>query len=130
MYKLIIGNVRITVSEDSIERDQAADAARKAISAAAQQGKALSHIEVYPGDDGPEVNVTEKTGYRAARKSIKQSLLDGILYAAREKLYPTGNFVNKDLWYDIDTGQEWRGEMGDEARKEIMTQLEVWLKTV
>ena len=44
MYKLIIGNVRVTVDNDSIKREQAAAYAKQAIAAAGQQGKLLSHV--------------------------------------------------------------------------------------
>ena len=52
MYKLIIGNVRVSV-DDSIGREEAATIARQQVAIAAQQGKLLSHVEINPGDDGP-----------------------------------------------------------------------------
>ncbi|MGI6092513.1 MAG: hypothetical protein ACOYD5_05970, partial [Negativicutes bacterium] len=66
MYKLIIGNVRVTVSDDSITREQAAAAARQAINTANQHGKLLSLIEISADDTGIQVTTTEKTGCRAA----------------------------------------------------------------
>ena len=60
MYKLIIGNVRITVSDDTIGREQAATAARQTISIAQSQGKNISHIAITAGEDGLEVKSTEK----------------------------------------------------------------------
>ncbi|SDE83626.1 hypothetical protein [Sporomusa acidovorans] len=127
MYKLIIGNVRVTVDDDSIKRDQAAAYAKQAISAAGLQGKLLSHVGLSTGPDGIEVSTTEKAGCRMIRKNIKQSMLDGILDAAKEKLYPTGTFSEKDSWFDNQTGQEWRGEECELARKEVLKKLEEWI---
>lgn len=131
MYKLIIGNVRITVTGDKIPREQAIESAKQAISTANKQGKLLSHIEI--SDDGGEdlaIHITEKTGYKASRKTIKQSMLDGISSAVKEKLYPTGAFAVKDLWFDTDTAQEWRGETVNVTRDEIFEQFQNWLKTL
>lgn len=130
MYKMIIGNVRITVIGDGINRDQAASMARQAIASASHQGKLLSHIEITAGEYGPETKTTEKIGHKVIRKTIKQSMLDGIHAAVREKLFPNDNFTNKDAWFDGDTGQEWHGEMVDEARNEIIQKLESWIKTI
>jgi hypothetical protein len=130
MYKLIIGNIRITVSDDNISHEQATAAARQSISAAQAQGKVLSHIEISKGESGLDVTPTEKIGHRASRKTIKQSLLDGMHAAIQEKLFPTGTFSNKDLWYDGDTGQEWGGEAVQVAREEVLEEFEKWMKTV
>jgi len=130
MYKLIIGKVRVTVTDDGISRDQSTAAARQAILTANQQGKLLSHIEISGGGDtGIEVKTTEKTGCRIARKTIKQSMLDGMHAAIKEKLYPTGAFTNKDVWFDSDTGQEWRGTEVDSARSELLAKFEEWMKS-
>lgn len=107
MYKLIIGNIRITVSDDKISREQAAAAARQSILTAQSQGKIISHIAINAGETGLEVKHTEKIGHRVTRKTIKHSMLDGMHYAINEKLYPSGNYSNKDSWFDSDTGQEW-----------------------
>ena len=128
MYKLIIGNVRITVSEDDISRDQAAAAAREAIASAAKQGKVISHVEVSAGPSGLDVKTTEKAGNRTVRKTIKQSMLDSIIVAAREKLYPTSAYANKDVWFDSDTGQEWHGENINETKEEVLKALAQWAK--
>ncbi|CQR72582.1 hypothetical protein SOV_15470 [Sporomusa ovata DSM 2662] len=129
MYKLIIGNVRVTVDDDSIKREQAAAYAKQAISAAGQQGKLLSHVGLSAGPDGIEVATTEKAGCRMIRKSIKQSMLDGILDAAQEKMYPSGTFSQKDSWFDSQTGQEWRGTEVEDARTEVLAKLEEWIKS-
>ncbi|HEY3425081.1 MAG TPA: hypothetical protein VGL27_09815, partial [Negativicutes bacterium] len=121
MYKLIIGSVRITVSDDSIGREQAANAARKAIAAATQQKKLLSHIEILAGTEGIEVQTTEKSGARMARKTIKQSMLDGMQTAIQEKLVPTSAFSNTNVWFDNDTGQEWHGSEVNTTRSEILS---------
>lgn len=130
MYKLIIGNVRITVSDDSITREQAADAARQAINTAHQHGKMLSHVEISADDTGIQVSTTEKAGCRSTRKTLKQSMLDDMCSTIKEKLYPTDTFSNKDVWFDSDTGQEWRGAEVDNVKSELIAQFEEWMKTV
>lgn len=129
MYKLIIGNVRVTVNDDNIKREQAIAYGKQAIAAANQQGKLLSHVELSAGPDGIEVACTEKAGCRMIRKTITQSLLDGILDAAKEKFYPSGTFSQKDTWFDSETGQEWRGVEVETARKEVLAKLEEWIKS-
>lgn len=130
MYKLIIGNVRVSVLDDGISRTDAAAAAKKAIAAASRQGKLLSLVEVSAGSDGLAVKSTEKVGSRSARKTIKQSMLDGAYSAIREKFNPSGTFTQKDVWYDSDTGQEWTGEAVQVAREELLLQFENWKKTI
>lgn len=130
MYKLIIGNVRITVSDDTIGREAAATAARQAISIAQSQGKSISHIEISAGEEGLQLKQTEREGNRSSRKTIKHSMLDGMHYVIKEKLYPSGNFSNKDVWYDGDTGQEWHGSEVDTTRDELMAKFEEWKKTI
>jgi hypothetical protein len=130
MYKLIIGNVRITVLGDDISREDAAAIARQTVASASRQGKLLSHIEISSGENGLETTVTEKAGHKVLKKTIKQSMLDAICAAAREKLYPSSAFANKDSWFDGDTGQEWYGESVDLTREEILAKLEEWIKTV
>lgn len=131
MYKLIIGNVRVTVADDKIPHEQAIQAAKKAIQEAAQRETLLSLIEIEASDDGLVVEVTEKGPLRGAKKSLKQSMFDGVRAAAQEKLFPNETFetfYGKDIWYDSDTGQEWRGTEVDTTRAEIMAELESWLK--
>ena len=130
MYKLIIGNIRITVSDDKISREQAAAAARQSILAAQNQGKIISHIAINVGETGLEVKHTEKIGHRVTRKTIKHSMLDGMHYAINEKLYPSGNYSNKDSWFDSDTGQEWRGSEVDNTRDDLVAKFEAWMKTI
>jgi len=130
MYKLIIGNVRITVSDDTISREQAATAARQAISLAQNQGKLISHIAISAGETGLEVKHIEKIGHRVTRKTIKQSMLDGMHHAINEKLYPSGNYSNIDSWFDSDTGQEWRGSEVDNTRDDLVAKFETWMKTI
>lgn len=130
MYKLIIGNVRVTVEDDAIDRLEAAALAREAVAAAARRGKLVSHIEIGAGDEGPRVEVTERAVSATVRKTVKQSMLDGVCAAAREKLFPTHAYAAKDTWIDADTGQEWHGSSVDEARQEIMAKLEEWIKTL
>jgi len=130
VYKLIIGNVRITVSDDKIGREQAAAAARQAIGAAQSQGKIISHIAINAGETGLEVKPTEKIGHRVTRKTIKHSMLDGMHYAINEKLYPSSNYTNKDSWFDSDTGQEWRGSEVENTRDDLLAKFEAWMKTI
>ncbi len=130
MYKLVIGNVKVTVLEDNIKREQAVAAARETISHASQQGKLLSHIEVSCDENGIKTKFTEKAGMRLVRKTIKHSMLDGILAAAQEKFYPANSYGSQDVWFDSDTGQEWRGSEVAITRTEILEKLEEWIKTV
>lgn len=130
MYKLVIGSVKVTVSDDDTERTEAVAAARKAIAAAAGRGKSVSHIEISAGPDGLQAITTERAGGKAVRKTVRQSMLDAVLAAAREKLYPTSTFASKDSWCDPDSGQEWYGEAVETARQEIMAKLDSWIKTV
>jgi hypothetical protein len=128
MYKLIIGNVRITVEDDSIDRQEAAALARGTVAEAARRGKLLSHIGISAGEEGPRVEITERAVSATTRKTIRQSMLDAVCAAAREKLFPTHVYAAKDTWLDTDTGQEWYGQAVDEAREEIMAKLEEWIK--
>jgi hypothetical protein len=130
MYKLIIGNVRVTVTEDSISREQAAEAARNALNTAHQQGKILSYIEVSADDTGLQVSVTEKEGLRSVRKTLKQSMLDDMYVSVKEKLYPTNVFTNKEVWYDGDTGQEWHGADVENVRSELIAKFEKWVNDI
>ena len=130
MYKLVIGNVRVIVEEDSISRNDAIQTAKKAIADAGRKGKILSSISVRMGAEQLEAAVVEKSGAKAVRKTIKQSMADGMLTAVKEKLYPTSPYAQKDVWTDGDTGQEWRGTEVDTARSEIMAKYEEWLKTL
>jgi hypothetical protein len=130
MYKFIIGNVRISVIDDSISHDQAINAARQAILTANNENKLLSHIEVNASDDGIEVNTTERAGTKLLRKSLKQSLLDGMLSAVNEKLLPTETYGTKETWYDTDTGQEWHGNVTTETKEELLKGFEEWAASV
>lgn len=130
MYKLVIGNVKITVAEDNIQRTDAIYAAKKAIAEAGRKGKVLSSVYIRMGVSELEVDVTEKSGVKAIRKTIKQSMAGSVLSAAKEKLYPTSPYAQKDAWVDGDTGQEWRGSEVDTARGEVMAKLEEWVKTL
>lgn len=130
MYKLIIGNVRVNVSDDNISRTQAVNAARQAILDAVNQNKLLSSVEISRLGDELEVNTIERTGAKLLRKSLKQSMLDGILTAACEKLSPSDGFSLKDAWFDNDTSQEWHGSDVINIRDELINKLEEWIKNV
>lgn len=130
MYKFIIGNVRISVVDDDISHDQAINTARQAILTAGNQNKLLSHIEINKSEDGIEVNTTERSGAKMLRKSLKQSVLDSMFATMQTKLNPTDSFTNKDIWYDNDTGQEWRGAEVAEIRQDLLSKFEEWYKNV
>lgn len=131
MYKLIIGNTRITVLSDNIKNNQVAVIARETLADARKKGKLLSHIEISLDESGNiQVNTTEKNPGKTVRKSIKQSMLDGMSIAVQEKLYPSNNFTSKDCWYDVDTGQEWHGEECNLAREELFAKFTEWIKNV
>lgn len=130
MYKFIIGNVRITVIDDDISHDQAINTARQSILTAGNQNKLLSHIEINKSDDGVDVTITEKTGAKMLRKSLKQSMLDAMLVSITEKLNPTDGFTAKDVWYDNDTAQEWHGGDVSATRSKLIEEFESWYKTI
>ncbi len=130
MYKLIIGNVRINVTEDNISHSQAVNAARQAILTASNQNKVLSSVEISRIGEELEVTTVERTGAKLLRKSLKQSMLDGILAAACDKLSPSDGFSVKDAWFDSDTSQEWHGNDVINIRQELINQLEEWIKKV
>lgn len=130
MYKFIIGNVRISVVDDDISHDQAINTARQAILTAGNQNKLLSHIEINKSEDGIEVNTTERSGAKMLRKSLKQSVLDSMFATMQTKLNPTDSFTTKDIWYDNDTGQEWRGAEVAEIRQDLLSKFEEWYKNV
>ncbi|MDL2280696.1 hypothetical protein LJC10_02415 [Selenomonadales bacterium OttesenSCG-928-I06] len=129
MYKLIVGNVRVTVNDDEIKREEAAILARQSIFSANQQGKLLSHIEITQSENGIDVETTERTGCRAIRKTLKQSMLDGMSLATKEKLLANTAFSQRDSWFDCDTGQDWSGEPVRQVREELLEDFEEWLKT-
>lgn len=126
MYRLILGNIRVTVTDDSITREQATAAARQAIAAANQQGRLLSHIEMYATSDGIDVKISEKAGNRSSRKTLKQSLLDSMHAAVKEKLYPANAYHDDNVWFDSETGQEWHGESITETKDEILQSFKDW----
>ena len=88
---------------DNINRDQSrGNSPAKYRRPHPSKEKLLSHIEISAGEYGPEAKTTEKSGQRILRKTIQQSMLDGIYAAAREKLFPNNAFTSKDSWFDGD----------------------------
>ena len=128
MYKLIIGNVKISVLNDKIKHQEAIQAAKQAIHQAAAQGKLFSQIEIDVSDNGLIVQTTEKNICRSLRKTLHQSLMDGILLTIKEKMYPTSTFLPKDLWIDPETGQEWRGAIVESTKDKVIQELAAWVK--
>ena len=124
MYKLIIGNVRVAVLDDGISRAEAVEAAKQAIAAAAQRGKSLSLVEIAGQPGMLELNQTERAGHKSVRKTLRQSMLDGVLQAAREKIFAQNAFTQADTWFDSDTGQEWCGREVDIVREEVWKEIE------
>ena len=126
MYKLIIGNVRITVHDDATPRQTAITAAQDAVQKSGRLGKQLSQIEIYQTGDGLNVKTTEKAGSRASRKTLKQSMYDSILSAAKETLTAGGS--SQDSWIDDESGQQWHGVEVEATRNQILTELSACLK--
>ena len=126
MYKLIIGNVRVTVHDDAIPRQGAIAAAQEAVQKAGRAGKHLSQIDVSQTDDGISTKIMEKTGMRAGRKTLKQSMYDSILVAAKETLSTGAG--GRDTWIDDDSGQQWHGAEVESARSQVLTELTAWLR--
>jgi hypothetical protein len=126
MYKLIIGNVRVTVHDDATPRPAAIAAAQDAVQKAGRTGKQLSQIDVYQTEDGVRVKTTEKVGTRSNRKTLKQSMYDSVLAAAKETLKSGGS--GHDTWFDDDSGQQWHGTEVESVRNQIFAELSAWLK--
>lgn len=125
MYKLIIGNVRITVHDDATPRQTAITAAQDAVQKAGRSGKQLSQIDIYQTDAGINVKTTEKAGMRSSRKTLKQSMYDSILAAAKETL---ASSPSQEGWMDDESGQQWHGVEVEATRNQILTELSAWLK--
>ena len=73
---------------------------------------------------------TEKTGLRTTRKTLKESMIDGIYVAIKENFYPSSAFTQKDYWFDSDTGQEWHGLCVTDAKDELFKSLEKWASSI
>lgn len=127
MYKLIIGTVRIAVHDEGIERQRAIAAAHEAIQKAGRTGKQLSQIDLYQTDGGISIKVTEKTGLRAGRKTLKQSMCDSILAAAEEKL-AAAPAASQENWSDNESGQQWHGAEVAAVRNKLLAELAAWLE--
>jgi len=131
MYKLIIGNVRINVSDDAIHHAQAIKAARQAILKAANENKVLSSIELILNDTEVEAIVTERTSGLASRKTLKQSMIDTIIQNISDKLLPPAeSMVRADYWCDDETGQEWRGSEVTQLRQKLSEEFTDLLKNM
>jgi hypothetical protein len=126
MYKLIIGNVRVTIHDDATPRNKAIAAAQEAVQKAGRSGKQLSQIDIYQNEDSLSVRTTEKAGMRASRKTLKQSMADSILAVAKERL--SGEASGQEIWTDEDSGQQWHGTEVENARSQLLTELLAWLK--
>lgn len=128
MYKLIIGNVRISVHDDSTPRDKAIAAAQEAVQKAGRTGKHLSQIDIFQTDGEISVKTTERAGARSNRKTLKQSMYDSVLAAAKEKLSAGQGSAGLEMWSDDESGQQWHGAEVEAARNQILTELTAWLK--
>jgi hypothetical protein len=126
MYKLILGNVRITIHDDATPRDKAIAAAQEAVQKAGRTGKHLSQIDIYQTDDEISVKTTEKVGSRSSRKTLKQSMYDSVQMAAKETL--VSSTTGLDSWTDEDSGQQWHGSEVEGVRSQVLTELCAWLK--
>lgn len=126
MYKLIIGNTRVTVHDDTISRMAAVAAAQEAVQSAARSGKQLSQIDIQQTADGLHVDTVEKSGIRSCRKTVKQSMIDCIITSASETLCANG--TSSDNWLDPDSGQQWHGSEVETVRKQLLASLDAWSK--
>lgn len=128
MYKLIIGSVRITVSDDNISHSQAIGAARQAIRAAGCENKSLSSIELVLNGEEIEAITTERTTSLANKKTLKQSMLDTIVQNINDRLLANDALVRGDCWSDPETGQEWRGCEVSEMKARLAAEIAAALK--
>ena len=105
--------------------------AKQVIADAAQQGLMLAQVEISSGISGePEIKTVARTGGTANRKTLKQSMVDAICEAARQRLGPEPYGGGRDYWLDEETGAEWRGSEVGRVRTEILYKLDEWVKTV
>lgn len=129
MYKLIIGNVRVSINDDAISHMQAIQAARRAIAAAAAENKILSHIELLQNGEEIETVVTERSGAMGGKKTLKQSMLDAVIQNITEKLLPPAESLTRnDYWQDAETGQEWHGNEVKALRDQLSSEITELIK--
>lgn len=127
MYKLILGNTRVTVHDDSIRRTDATVCARQALTEAKANGKQLSHIDIRQTDGNLTYEVTARTGSSIARKTLHQSIRDSLVATLTDSFFPTGTFEDSRFWQDTDTGQEWSGQIVLVAKEDILKEVRTWL---
>lgn len=127
MYKLILGNTRVTVHDDKIKRGDATLRARQVLNEAKSSGKQLSHIDIRLIDGTLTCEVTARTGASLARKTLHQSIRDSLVTTLTDSFFPTNTFEDSRFWQDADTGQEWNGQIVLVAKEDILKEVRTWL---
>lgn len=127
MYKLILGNTRITVHDDHICRSDASACARQALRDARAAGKQLSHIDISLIDSGLTAEVTTKSASAVVRKTLHQSIRDSLVSTLQDSFFPSSTFQDSRYWQDSDTGQEWSGQLVLTAKEDILEEVRTWL---
>lgn len=127
MYKLILGNTRVTVADDTIRRADATLAARRAICEAKSDGRQLSHIEIRQVGDELTCEVTARAGSSSMRKTLHQSIRDSLVATLTESFFPNSTFEDSRFWQDSDTGQEWSGQIVLVAKEDVLKEVRTWL---
>lgn len=127
MYKLILGNTRVTVHDDTIRRGDATIKARQAIYEAKSDGKQLSHIDIRQEGATLTCEVTARAGKSLARKTLHQSIRDSLIATLTESFFPSSTFEDSRFWQDSDTGQEWSGQIVLVAKEDVLKEVRTWL---
>lgn len=127
MYKLILGNTRVSVHDDKIRRADATLRARQALNEAKASGKQLSHIDIRQIDGILTCEVTARPNSTTARKTLHQSIRDSLVATLTDSFFPASTFEDSRFWQDPDTGQEWSGQIVLVAKEDILKEVRTWL---
>lgn len=127
MYKLILGNTRVTIHDDKIRRSDATLCARQALNEAKSNGKQLSHIDIRQIDGTLTCEVTVRANSTTARKTLHQSIRDSLVATLTDSFFPASTFEDSRFWQDPDTGQEWSGQIVLVAKEDILKEVRTWL---
>lgn len=126
MYKLILGNTRVTVHDDHIRRSEASACARQALAEAKAGGQQLSQIDIRLTDSGLITEVTAKPHTTTIRKTLHQSIRDSLAATLSDSFFPDSTFQDSRYWQDSDTGQEWSGQLVLTAKEDILEEIRTW----
>lgn len=129
MYKLILGNTRITVHDDQIRRSDASSCARQALQEAKANGQQLSQIDIRRTESGLVAEVTTKPHSAVIRKTLHQSIRDSLVATLSDSFFPSSTFQDSRFWQDSDTGQEWSGQIVLTAKEDILEEIRTWLSS-